>query len=80
MARRVREVIECDVCGKDGERYIVIYPRTGQFILDRCSRHNGKVMALQREKGEWVKTRERRRASFHISDPEQLLKDVAKEK
>jgi hypothetical protein len=73
MARRTQEVIECDVCGKEAERYIVIFPHEGQLILDRCSRHNGKIRALKEEGGQWF-SKSQRRNTFEVSDPEELLR------
>jgi hypothetical protein len=74
MAKRVLEVIECDVCGQEGDRYIVIYPGEGQLILDRCDRHNGKLIALKKESGQWM-GRDQRRTAFKVSDPEKLLRE-----
>lgn len=78
MAKRVLEVIACDVCGNEGKRYIITYPDgIGEFILDRCERHNKKLEALKQEKGEWKrkKTRSRDRSSFTVSDPDALLRE-----
>lgn len=71
MARRTLEVFECDICGKEGERYTILYP-DGQKVLDRCDRHNSKVLALREEKGEWQQRDGR--SQFKISTPDEIMK------
>lgn len=79
MAKRVQEVLECDVCGKEAERYIVIYPHEGQMILDRCAKHNGKLRALKEEQGLWM-PRDGNRTPYKVSDPDELLRKYATKK
>lgn len=52
MVKRTLEQIECDVCGREGERYTLSFP-DGIKILDRCDRHDKKIQTLKEEAGDW---------------------------
>lgn len=71
MVKRTLELYECDVCGKDGERYAVIFPE-GQMTLDRCPRHNSALEKLRSEKGSWVAKSANGRTSFKVSSIDEI--------
>ena len=48
MVKRTIEVCECDVCGKDAQRYTIGFP-DGVLALDRCE--GGKLDALRNGTG-----------------------------
>lgn len=73
LVKRTLELFECDVCGKEGERYTVIFP-DGQMTLDRCERHNSHLEKLRNEKGSWVAKAPGARSSFKVSSPDEILK------
>ena len=52
MVRKTLELFECDVCGREGVRYQIIFEE-GTRILDRCTTHAKKIEALKDEPGEW---------------------------
>jgi hypothetical protein len=60
----------CDVCGKEGERYTVQYP-DGTLVLDRCDKHNRKLMSLRDEQGTWNRP-EVARNSFRLATPDDI--------
>lgn len=70
LVKKTVETYECDICGADGERYTINFPE-GLLALDRCGRHDRKVLALRNEKGSWVQT-PGSRASFRISTLEDI--------
>jgi hypothetical protein len=53
MARITKEQIICDICQSEGERYTLSFPG-GIKVLDRCSKHDRKILALKNEPGEWT--------------------------
>ena len=73
MVKRTLELFECDVCGAEGQRYAVVYP-DGQMNLDRCERHNGKLLRLREEKGTWVATAPR--SSFKVSSVDEIKRQT----
>lgn len=75
MVKRTLELYECDVCGAEGERYMVTFP-DGQMTLDRCQRHNTHLEKLRTEKGSWVAKPQNGRSSFKVS----TLDDIQKQK
>lgn len=74
MVKRTVETFECDICGSEGERYTVSFP-DGFLALDRCSKHDKKILALRDEKGSWVHA-QNQRAVFKVS----TLEDIEKQK
>lgn len=74
MVRKTVELFECDVCGAEAERYTVSFPDGGILALDRCERHNKKILALRDEKGAW--TSGQGRSVFKVSS----LEDIKKQK
>lgn len=72
MVRRTVELFECDVCGEDGERYTVTFPEEGVLSLDRCAKHNRKILALKEEKGSWAQSNAR--STFKVSTPDEILR------
>lgn len=71
MVKRTLELFECDVCGQEGERYLVTFP-DGQMTLDRCGRHNAQIEKLRNEKGSWVTRTANGRTSFKISSVDEI--------
>ena len=76
MVRKTVELFECDICGAPGERYTVTYPEDGALSLDRCERHNKKILALREEKGSWAQSSTR--SSFKVSSLEDIQKQRGK--
>jgi hypothetical protein len=72
MVRKTVELYECDVCGADGERYIITFPEDGTLALDRCEKHARKVVALKDEKGSWQQSNGR--STFKVSSLEEIQK------
>lgn len=72
MVRKTVELYECDVCGKDAERYTVSFPEGGTLALDRCDKHNRKLLALKEEKGSWQQNNVR--SVFKVSSLEEIEK------
>lgn len=56
MVKRTLELFECDVCGREGKRYQIVF-EDGTKVLDRCPLHGKKLEALRDEKGEWASQR-----------------------
>lgn len=71
MVKRTYELVECDVCGAEAERYGVIFP-DGQLTLDRCPRHNKALEKLRDEKGTWVAKSSNGRTSFKVSSVDEI--------
>lgn len=69
MAKRTLEIIECDICGDEGERYVVQYPE-GAYSLDRCTDHATEILALRETVGTWIHRATRTR--FKISTQEDI--------
>ncbi len=76
MVRKTVELFECDVCGADAERYTISFPDGGILALDRCERHNKKLVALREEKGAW--TTGSGRSVFKVSSIEDIEKRRSK--
>lgn len=74
MAKRVRETLECDRCGKPAQRYELRFPDDQVRILDRCETHARKFEAMRDEPGEWKQEVSMRR--YHKKDLDQLLKVI----
>lgn len=72
MVKRTLETFECDECGEEAVRYLIEYP-DGQYALDRCEKHEGKILKLRDEKGTWIH-RNGGRTAFKVSTPEDILK------
>lgn len=70
MVRKTVELFECDICGEGGERYTVTFPDEGVLSLDRCEKHNKKILALKDERGSWAQTNAR--STFKVSTPEEI--------
>lgn len=70
MVRKTVELYECDVCGRDAERYAVTFPEGGTLALDRCDKHNKKILALKEEKGHWAQSNGR--SVFKVSSLEDI--------
>lgn len=70
MVRKTVELYECDVCGSGAERYTISFPEGGTLALDRCSRHNKKLLALKEEKGSWAQGSGR--SVFKVSSVEDI--------
>lgn len=70
MVRKTVELYECDVCGKDAERYTVSFPEGGTLALDRCEMHAKKILALKNEKGSWAQSNGR--SVFKVSSLEEI--------
>lgn len=70
MVKKTVETYECDVCGEEGERYTISFP-DGFLALDRCEKHDKKVVALRNEKGSWVHS-QNQRAVFKVSTLEDI--------
>ena len=77
MVRKTVELFECDVCGADGNRYTVTYPDEGTLALDRCDRHNRKILALREEKGSWA-AQSNGRSNFKVSSIEEITRQQKK--
>lgn len=77
MAKVTREQIECDLCGVVGVRYTVSYPE-GMKVLDRCGKHDKRVIDLKDEPGEWTaivgKDGHKRGISVHTPEEIEALK------
>jgi hypothetical protein len=71
MVQKTLTVFECDVCGADGVRYLMVYP-DGQMVMDRCVRHNSKQERLREEKGEWVQKGPGTKTGFKVSSLEEI--------
>lgn len=74
MVRKVVEVYECDVCGKQAERYTISYP-DGYLVLDRCEKHDRTLSKLREEKGLWTAKNEQgkpRPGAFKVSSLEEI--------
>lgn len=76
MVRKTVELFECDVCGSEAERYTVAFPDDGVLALDRCERHNKRILALREEKGSWSSGNGR--SVFKVSSPEEIQKQRKK--
>ena len=76
MVRKTVELFECDVCGEPGERYTVTFPEDGALSLDRCSKHDRKIMALRDEKGTWAQSTNR--STFKVSSLEEIQRQQQK--
>lgn len=76
MVKRTLELYECDVCGKDGKRYQIVF-EDGTKILDRCETHAKKLEAFREEPGEWV-TPKPGKATFRKSTITELRAAVAR--
>lgn len=74
MVRKTVELFECDVCGEPGERYTITFPEDGALALDRCSKHDKKIVALREERGSWAQANTR--STFKVS----TLDDIKKQK
>lgn len=70
MVRKTVELYECDVCGKDAERYTIAFPGGGTLALDRCDKHNRKLENLKEEKGSWGQPNTR--STFKVSSLEEI--------
>lgn len=70
MVRKTVELYECDVCGDPGERYTVTFPEDGALALDRCGKHDKKILALRDEKGSWAQSTNR--STFKVSSLEEI--------
>ena len=77
MVRKTVELFECDVCGDPGERYTITFPEDGALSLDRCSRHNKKLLALRDEKGSWAQSNGGR-SVFKVSSLEEIQRQKKK--
>lgn len=75
MVKRTLEVFECDICGADGRRYLVMY-EDGQMVLDRCERHNGKLEKLRDEKGSWTTKSPGHKSSFKVSNIDDIRRQL----
>jgi hypothetical protein len=74
VAKVTLEQYECDVCQTIGERYTISYP-DGMKILDRCSKHNRKILALKEEVGDWTAvTGQSRRGRLAVTTPNEIAK------
>lgn len=71
MVKKTLEMYECDRCGKEGQRYTVLFS-DGTMVLDRCPEHAKQLEKLRSEPGEWLTSREGRRMHFHKSTMEEL--------
>lgn len=77
VVRKTVELFECDICGADAKRYTVSYPDdNGILALDRCERHNKKLVALREEKGAW--TTGAGRSVFKVTSLEEIEKQLGK--
>lgn len=74
MVRKTVELFECDICGDPGERYTITFPEDGALALDRCGKHNKKIIALREERGSWAQSNPR--SAFKVSS----LDDIKKQK
>lgn len=77
MVKRTLELFECDVCGKEGKRYQVVF-EDGTKVMDRCPTHAKKLEALREEKGEWASQRPAK-ATFRKSTLADLRLAVAQQ-
>lgn len=73
--KKTLETYECDLCGRDAERFVVTY-MDGSMLLDRCEKHNTKLLKFREEKGEWVSKEPRGKATFKLSSPAEIAKQV----
>lgn len=71
MVKKTLEAYECDVCGLEGERYVVIFPE-GSLALDRCENHNGVLLKLRDEKGTWTHTTPGGKTPFKLSSMDEI--------
>lgn len=78
MVERTLKLYECDKCGKEGQRYQIVY-EDGTRILDRCPQHAKTLEAFRDEPGEWLTSRSGR-TSFHKSTVTELRAAVARGK
>lgn len=74
VVRKTMEIFECDKCGREGQRYTVLF-EDGTKVLDRCDKHNAKLEALRNEDGEW-RTTKVAKATFHKSTPEEIQRAI----
>ena len=74
MVKRTIEVCECDVCGKDAQRYTIGFP-DGVLALDRCEEHARKLDALRNEPGSWTSSAAGR-TGFKVSSPEEIKRQM----
>jgi hypothetical protein len=72
MVRKTVELFECDICGCEAERYTIAFPDQGILALDRCEKHNKKLLNLREEKGAW--TTGTGRSVFKVSSLEDIQK------
>lgn len=77
MVKKTLEVFECDVCGKEGERYQITYPDDTVRILDRCSRHARDLEGFRDQPGTWMSPRPTK-SSFRKSSPSELRLALAR--
>ena len=76
MVKVTLERIECDVCGEEGTRYTLSFP-DGVKVLDRCEKHEKKIMALKNEKGDWTPLGGRS-SGITVKTPEQIAAERKK--
>lgn len=79
MAKVTLEQIECDVCRKLGERYTLAFP-DGIKVLDRCEKHNRKILALREEPGEWTVLTDRGNGKGKGSVKVSTLEDIQRQR
>lgn len=72
MAKRIVEAFDCDMCGKDGQRYSVTFPDGKTKLLDRCPTHASRIESLRETPGTWHEEANMRR--YHKTDIEAIRK------
>lgn len=71
MVKRTLEHYECDICAKDGERFVISFP-DGTLTLDRCETHAKPIRALRDQKGAWLNTQPGAKVPFKLSTPDDI--------
>lgn len=82
MAKQTIEQFICDICQEVGERYTLSFP-DGIKVLDRCSKHDKKIMDLKEEVGDWTSLTSRpsvRRGQLELTDPATITRKRTRKK
>lgn len=66
MVKKTLETYECDVCGKDGERFTINYP-DGTMTLDRCRQHAKPLQDFKDTPGQWIGSNHVGKTKFRVS-------------